>query len=394
MDVPSSHPLDYRLLFEHAPSRLLVVAPDPHRYTILGASDAYLEATITSRDITLRATFDVFPENPRCPNDGVKHLTASFERVLDRRAADAMPIQKYDIRDRSGQFVERHWAPLNKPVISSDGRTLAIIHRVEDVTSFVREGQVLEGEAAHLRHEILVRSQELAEANAALHESAEQRRKIGAIVAHDLRGPLTSIRMGTETLRRRFQDVGAIPPPVVKILQKSSARMEEIINDLDDYTKAQLTGVLPVTREHVNLRAVCEEVVEAAQLAHPDRTIEMAPGEDFTAYVDPKRKRQVLGNLINNALAYGAHDRPVRVAVYRITGFYVLEVSNEGEPIPEEVLPRLFLPFQRGPGSHEQRGHMGLGLYIVHQIAQAHDGGVAVKSDEEGTHFSVFIPAR
>ncbi len=66
-------------------------------------------------------------------------------------------------------------------------------------------------------------------------------------------------------------------------------------------------------------------------------------------------------------------------------------VSNEGEPIPEDVIPTLFQPFRRGPGA-EQRGHMGFGLFIVKQIAQAHEGNIGVQSTPLGTHFSVFIP--
>ncbi len=69
-------------------------------------------------------------------------------------------------------------------------------------------------------------------------------------------------------------------------------------------------------------------------------------------------------------------------------------MSNEGQPIPEQSIPTLLHPFRRGPGTGhaQQRGHMGLGLFIVHQIVQAHEGRVDVESTPGGTHFRVFIP--
>jgi signal transduction histidine kinase len=371
-----------------------VVAPGAP-FTIGAVSDAYLEITFTRRDIVGRPLFEVFPDNPGEPSaTGVRDLTASFHRALADRTTDVMPVLRYDIRDRSGAFVERHWTPINTTLVAEDGTRLGIIHRVEDVTPFVREGEALRGEAATLTHEILRRAHELALTNHALHESIEQRRRIVAIVGHDLRNPLSVIRNGVEVLRAHFKTLGAVPPRTIEILQSASARMAELLGDLDDYTLSQLRGVLPVSREWLNLRGICEEVVYAMQAAHPARAVELEPGENIGALVDPKRKRQVLANLIGNALTYGAPERPVRVSLRRVTGGCVITVSNEGEPIPRDLLPSLFEPFQRGPGTGGQRtrGHLGLGLFIVQQIVQAHEGRIDVESTDRGTHFMVFIP--
>lgn len=157
---------------------------------------------------------------------------------------------------------------------------------------------------------------------------------------------------------------------------------------------SQLQGHLPISRQWVNLREVCEDVVRSSQAAHPARTVELEPGEAIGANIDPRRKQQVLTNLINNALAHGAQNRPVRVSLQRVTGGCVITVSNEGNPIPRDIVPSLFEPFRRGPGaeSPQQRGHMGLGLYIVQQIVHAHEGRIDVESTPRGTHFMVFIP--
>ena len=384
--------MDFASIFQQAPSRLLVVAPGAP-FAIGAASDAYLEVTFTRRDIIGRPLFEVFPDNPRDPSaTGVRELTASFDRALAGRTSDVMPVQKYDIRDRSGDFVERYWTPVNTTLIGHDGTRLGIIHRVEDVTPFVREGEVLRGEAAELKHELLARARDLSLVNTALQGSLEQRRRIVAIVGHDLRTPLSSIRHGVEVLSAHFRKMGAVPPRTIEVLQ-SGARMEELLADLDDFTVSQLRGLLPVSREWVNLRDVCEEVVQATRVAHPGRAIELEPGENVGAYVDPKRKRQVLTNLIDNALTHGAAERPVRVSLARITGGCVITVSNEGEPIPGDLIPSLFEPFQRGPrAGSANAANMGLGLFIVQQIVQAHEGRIDVESTPHGTHFTVFIP--
>lgn len=134
-DAPSQ--ADFRLLFESAPGLYLVLTP---HLKIVAASNAYLSATMTQREqIVGRDIFDVFPDNPHDSSaTGVRNLRASFERVLKNRAADTMPVQKYDIRrpqSEGGGFEERYWSPVNLPVLGKDGEVEYIIHRVADVTS-------------------------------------------------------------------------------------------------------------------------------------------------------------------------------------------------------------------------------------------------------------------
>ncbi len=133
--------VDYKRLFDGAPALLLVLGTDPG-FTIVDASDAYLRATHTQREsIVGRRLFDVFPDNPADPAaTGVAHLRASLERVLAGRRADTMAVQKYDVRrpdSEGGGFEERHWSPVNSPVLSDTGEVLWIVHRVDDVTELV-----------------------------------------------------------------------------------------------------------------------------------------------------------------------------------------------------------------------------------------------------------------
>ncbi len=159
--------LNFQRLFESAPGLYLVLEPD---FRIVASSEAYLAATMTRLDdIVGRNIFDVFPDNPDDPHaDGTRNLRASLESVLRTGQANTMPVQKYDIprpAAAGGGFEERYWSPINSPV-TSDGQLTHIIHRVEDVTAFVRLQKVQsEKEEAYerTRAELYLRAQEAEE---------------------------------------------------------------------------------------------------------------------------------------------------------------------------------------------------------------------------------------
>ena len=181
---PSPAP-DFRTIFESAPASYLVLSPD---LTIVAVSEAYLRATMTNRaDIVGRGLFEILPDNPDDPDaTGVSNLSASLERVLQSRTADTMAVQKYDIRrpeSEGGEFEERYWSPINSPVFSETGELLYIIHRVEDVTEFVRLKRLkneqykltedLRERADQMETEVFLRAQELQEANRQLRAARE-----------------------------------------------------------------------------------------------------------------------------------------------------------------------------------------------------------------------------
>jgi PAS domain S-box-containing protein len=166
----------------------LYVALTPD-FKIVAASDAYLQATLTKREEVLgRGIFDVFPGNPNDPTaTGVSNLRASLERVVRQRVADAMAVQKYDIRrpeSEGGQFEERYWSTLNSPLIGADNEVAYIIIRVDDVTEFIRlkergieqdrltEKLLTRGE--QMEAEIFLRAQEIQEVNLRLREAHDK----------------------------------------------------------------------------------------------------------------------------------------------------------------------------------------------------------------------------
>jgi PAS domain S-box-containing protein len=169
----------FRLIFESAPSPCLVLTPE--RFQIVAVSDAYLAATMVTRDqIMGRDVFDVFPDDPADPQaTGVAALSASLQRVRQTRATDVMAVQRYPIRrpaSLGGGFTLRYWSPINSPVLNSDGSIAFIIHRVEDVTEYVvarqparAAGPLVDG--ARQEAEIVLRSLELKRLAQSLAES-------------------------------------------------------------------------------------------------------------------------------------------------------------------------------------------------------------------------------
>jgi len=164
--------LDFRALFEASPALCLVLKPDAPHFTILGASDAYLKATKTERGkINGRGLFEVFPDNPNEQGaTGTSNLLKSLKQVLKNKARHAMAIQKYDIPlppSEGAGFEERHWSPVNVPVLNAGGGVEYIIHSVEDVTEVVLFKR-------HSIEEIQVAREELREKSEFINQNQER----------------------------------------------------------------------------------------------------------------------------------------------------------------------------------------------------------------------------
>jgi len=154
----------YRGMFEEAPHPYLVLAPN---LRIAGVNKAYMSATMRQRDALVGLDmFDAFPDNPLDDQaDGVRNLSASFERALTGLRRDVMPLQRYDIKGRDGVWEVRYWNPANWPIVDEAGSVIAIVHHVTDVTGQVqapgmqpeRENLLFRAERACLEARRLVR---------------------------------------------------------------------------------------------------------------------------------------------------------------------------------------------------------------------------------------------
>jgi two-component system, sensor histidine kinase and response regulator len=212
-----------------------------------------------------------------------------------------------------------------------------------------------------------------------------------ALLAHDLRSPLSAILASAHLLQRRSGEPAALEAGARIVT--SGNRMARMIEDMLDLARARLGGGILVKREATDLKALVERVLREQQAAAPDQPIEAAFEGTFSGHWDSERVAQVASNLIGNAFKHGSPAAPVGVRLDGTRGDCVVLVVKNAGTIPPDILPHLFDPFrggQRQPGRGEG---LGLGLYIVSQIVQAHEGAVDVKTgDGDETAFYVRLP--
>ncbi len=220
------------------------------------------------------------------------------------------------------------------------------------------------------------------------------REQVMGILGHDLRNPLGAVcALAALLLRREDLPEDAMEP--IAEIGRAGHRMLEMIGTLLDFTGSRFAGALPVAPVATDLHDVCRNVVGELRAASPGRSIELELEGDGRGTWDPARMAQVVSNLVGNALQHGARHAPVRVSVSGDDRTVVLAVENQGPAIAPELMPGLFEPFFRGPAPRDtSRGRgLGLGLYIVRQVVDAHGGTVDVDSSEErGTAFTVRLP--
>jgi signal transduction histidine kinase len=233
--------------------------------------------------------------------------------------------------------------------------------------------------------------QELATAQASLIDAraaSKLREQFIAVLGHDLRNPLASVSAGTHLLQKTTLDEKA--RSIVGMMEKSVTRMSALIGDVLDFARGRLGGGITLKRSATSFEPILGQIVAELQSTYPDRTIDAVFDATQKVYADGPRIGQLLSNLLDNALKYGAPDETVRVTASS-NGQLVLAVHNKGEPIPAAAMDRLFLPFSRGEVSQHQQG-LGLGLYIASEIARAHGGKLDVASSAEGTTFTFSMP--
>jgi signal transduction histidine kinase len=173
----------------------------------------------------------------------------------------------------------------------------------------------------------------------------------------------------------------------------SGQRMAELLDDLLDFNRVGMGGRFSVRLSPVDLAETCRQEVELQRSANASARIEFDAAESCPSLADASRIRRALGNLISNAIRYG-NDAPVRVVVQREGKHVRVAVDNEGPTLAESELDSIFNPLVRGSAgtSNTERGHLGLGLFIVRQTSEAHGGTVEVHSANGQTRFSMLLP--
>lgn len=388
---------DFKSLFASCPDAYLILSPD---LTIVAVSEAYLQATMTERErIVGRSLFEVFPDNPDDPTaTGTANLAASLRRVCETGRPDAMAVQKYDIQRPGGGFEERHWSPLNSPVLGPDGEVELIIHRAEDVTELVRlkrKGSEQENEIYRRAQEIQVINQELRDANARLAELDQAKTDFFSNVSHELRTPLMLLLGPIEDVLRRGDPLEPAQREALELARRNGLRLLKHVNTLLDFTRLE-AGRLQPSFEPIDLARLTADlasVFEAACARAGLRLeIECVP-LDEPVYADRELWEKIVLNLVSNAVKFTL-EGAILVRLRAADGRSVLTVRDTGAGIPADELPRVFERFHRARRSHgrSQEGS-GIGLALVKELVELHGGEITLESEVgRGTTATVSVP--
>ncbi len=411
---------DFRLIFESAPGLYLILTPTLH---IVAVSNAYLRATKTSRDEILgRHLFQVFPDNPDDPEaSGTRNLRTSLERVLADRVADAMAVQKYDIRkpeSEGGGFEERYWSPVNTPVPDADGSVRYIIHRVEDVTEFVRARQhgreqaqlaeSLRERADRFEAEIFQRAAEVQEANrrletanlelsrlySATKELDELKTRLFSNISHELRTPLTLILGPVEWLlgcsglddeQRRW----------LETIARNARALLRHVNDLLDVAKLE-AGKMTVRYDEVDMVHLTRLTAAYFDSLARERGIHFRVDtpESLRVQADVEKVQRILVNLLANAFKFTPDAGHVHLQLRCEAGRGSFSVEDSGPGVPPALRSAIFEPFRQAEHAATRRhGGTGLGLAIVREFVDLMGGAIEVgDSALGGAAFRMELP--
>ncbi|NUO51971.1 MAG: PAS domain-containing protein [Polyangiaceae bacterium] len=233
-------------------------------------------------------------------------------------------------------------------------------------------------------------------AAAKLEETVRQNELFAAVLAHDLRNPLSAILTAATLVRPRGGNGGEgqrTEDRAVSIISSAGKRMTAMIDQLLDFTRARSGGGIEMEPHAVDLGSLLQVAVGELEVAHPEWAVHRQIRGNQRGTWDSDRLLQVISNLVGNAGQHGGSAAPIIVSLDGTDpNRVILEVSNEGT-IPKEFLPGLFEPFRSARHRSERSEGLGLGLFIVREIIQAHGGKVDVSSTEgAGTTFRVDLP--
>ncbi|WP_272968810.1 MULTISPECIES: PAS domain-containing sensor histidine kinase [unclassified Pseudomonas] len=212
--------------------------------------------------------------------------------------------------------------------------------------------------------------------------------QILGIVSHELRTPLLAIRMATDLLTRRSH--AAESPKLLTAISHSVSRAQRLVADLLDFTLIQAGRGISIQPRVADLPHTVEGCLDELRLTFPGRQLTYQHTGERSALIDSDRLYQLIGNLVANAVAYGDPSKSVYVTSCIKETTATLTVHNSGAPISLELLKHVFEPLVRGNQRLGGATSIGLGLFIVSQIAKAHAGCVSVDSTKQnGTTFTV-----
>jgi signal transduction histidine kinase len=236
--------------------------------------------------------------------------------------------------------------------------------------------------------------QAIAESVGHFHAQVERYRNLFlGMLGHDMRNPLNAI----VTAASYLGTVKAVPEvsEAVEILIRSGSSMQALLDDLVDFNRTKLGLGIKAVPSDIDLAAVVSDELKQFRAVHPHRQIDLMVTGNHRGSWDGRRIQQLLRNLVSNAIRHGFPNTPVRVRLLDEDHEVCLEVTNNGPTLDPADVNQMFDPLTRGSASDDSRSTregLGLGLFIVREIARAHGGEVQGRSDGDETTFSVRLP--
>ncbi|HEY6661863.1 MAG TPA: PAS domain-containing sensor histidine kinase [Sphingomicrobium sp.] len=342
------------------------------------------------------------------PDARVVKINRTLTTWLGSASADLVGKPFHDLLTFGGRIAyETHLAPLLRlqghvdeitfDLIRSDGAKIPVIanaaeKRDLDGRHLLTRLTLFKAVDRRTYERGLIEDRDRAEAAfGAEHETAALREQFIAVLGHDLRNPLAALSAGVRMLSQRetLSERGRV---VVKDMSASIARATALIANLLDFAQGRLGGGLSLTLSADQpLGPVLEQVVAESRAITPDREILTSFAIAEPVCCDAGRIAQLAANLVSNAVTHGAPGVPIEVEAKTDRGRFTLSVINGGVAIPPEARAQLFQPFFRGAVRRSQQG-LGLGLFIVNEIAKAHGGAMTVVSTDEQTVFTFAMP--
>jgi signal transduction histidine kinase len=218
----------------------------------------------------------------------------------------------------------------------------------------------------------------------------EVRERFITILGHDLRDPLSTIAISANTLAANL-NLDKEHRVIAARISRTCDRMQRMINDVLDFARGHLGGGIPAIPTRNDMGEICRAAADEIIGANPQRKIEVDIHGNLRGAFDRDRVHQAITNLLANAIHHT--DGPIEIRAYEVEdrSAVITEVTSHGAVIPAELQRRIFDPFAAGDPTSPRHG-LGLGLYIVQQIALAHGGSCAVVSDDSGTTFTIRWP--
>jgi signal transduction histidine kinase len=235
--------------------------------------------------------------------------------------------------------------------------------------------------------------QELAESLQRFARAASHDRDLFlGVLSHELRTPLATISASSYVVDKAGADLPPVREAAARI-QRSSKRIEAVLNDLLEFVRSG-SGGMRVTPRSLRIDELAQRVAREVEAAFPGLALDLVCEGDMHAVWDEQRIAQALSNLVTNAVKYGTPGETVRIRILgNDEGWVSLRVANRGAPIPAAVRATLFSPLVRGTGRDATGVSLGLGLYIVREIARAHGGDVELAPPEaDCTIFTMRLP--